>query len=88
MSDSLPQLTMYGAMWCPSVVMARARLNREGIPFVYKDIDRDPGAMDELFALRGKAWVVPTFVMPNGSVLDNPPIQRVIEQLDLTEPTA
>lgn len=65
-------IILYGAMWCPDVRRARAYLDANGVTYVYRDIDQHEGAMDELLALRGKAWLVPTVVLPDGTILDNP----------------
>ncbi|MGC9349971.1 MAG: glutaredoxin family protein [Anaerolineae bacterium] len=66
------KIIVYGAVWCPDVRRARAYLDRQRVDYIYRDIDRDDGAMDELLELRGKAWVVPTLVLPDGTILDNP----------------
>jgi mycoredoxin len=83
MSDPARKLIVYGARWCADVHLTRAHLNRLGIEYDYRDIDRDAGAMDELFALRGKAWVVPTLLLPDGTVLDNPPRPKLKQVLEL-----
>jgi mycoredoxin len=81
MPDNATKLILYGAMWCPDVVLTRAHLDRLGIEYEYRDIDRHAGAMDELFALRGKAWVVPTLLLPDGTVLDNPRRAELAQKL-------
>jgi glutaredoxin-related protein len=68
----LKTIILYGAMWCPDVRRTRAYLDRNDVAYDYRDIDKDAGAMDELLELRGKAWVVPTLVLPDGTILDNP----------------
>lgn len=75
------EMIVYGAAWCPDVALTRTYLARHGVDYVYRDIDRDPDAMPELLALRGKAWVVPTIVMPDGEVLDNPSIRELANRL-------
>jgi mycoredoxin len=80
MPEDNAEIIMYGAIWCPDVRRARAYLDRQEVHYLYRDIDRDDGAMDELLELRGKAWVVPTLVLPNGRVLDNPS-RRELAQL-------
>ena len=72
MAEEADKIIVYGAVWCPDVLMTRAFLDRHGIAYEYRDINRDEGVMDALLALRGKAWVVPTLVLPDGTVLDNP----------------
>ena len=64
-------------------MLTRAHLDRLGVDYDYRDIDRDAGAMDELFALRGKAWVVPTMLLPDGTVLDNPARPQLKKKLGL-----
>ncbi|MBN1250054.1 MAG: NrdH-redoxin [Anaerolineae bacterium] len=75
------EMVIYGADWCPDVAMARAYLARHGVAYVYRDIDQDSEAMSELLALRGKDWVVPTVVMADGTVLDNPSIRELANRL-------
>lgn len=45
-----PQVTIYGASWCGACRQAAAWLRAKGIPFVDKDIERDPGARQEMLA--------------------------------------
>ncbi|MBN1246550.1 MAG: NrdH-redoxin [Anaerolineae bacterium] len=73
MTEETGKIIVYGAAWCPDVLMTRAFLDRHGFAYEYRDIDKDEGAMDALLALRGKEWVVPTLVLPDGTILDNPP---------------
>ena len=73
MSEDQTAIVFYGAGWCPSVRMTRAFLDRHDVPYDYRDIDNDAGALDALLELRGKAWVVPTLVLPDGTILDDPP---------------
>lgn len=81
--QATPTMIVYGAIWCPDVRMTRAFLDRHGIAYDYRDIDRDAGMMDELLALRGKAWVVPTLVLPDGTILDSPSRRELKKRLDV-----
>ncbi|MCA9561347.1 MAG: hypothetical protein KC583_22515 [Myxococcales bacterium] len=58
-------VTMYSASWCGVCRKARAFLEKEGVPFVEKDIEKDKGAQAELTAKAQKAGVqvggVPVF---------------------------
>ena len=83
MSETLDQIVLYGAIWCPDVRRTRAFLDSRGVAYVYRDIDRDAGAMDALLALRGKAWVVPTLVLPDGTILDDPSTRELTKRLGL-----
>ncbi len=75
------KLIVYGAAWCPDVTLARRYLDRHGVAYVYRDIDAEPAAMQSLLDLRGEAWVIPTIVLPNGTILDNPSIRELAERL-------
>ena len=83
MPETNDEFTMYGAMWCPDVRRAQVFLDRHDVSYVYRDIDRDEGAMDELLELRGKAWVVPTVVLSDGTILDNPSRRELAKILGL-----
>jgi mycoredoxin len=83
MTEEASKTIVYGAVWCPDVLMTRAFLDRHRIAYEYRDIDRDEGVMDALLALRGKAWVVPTLVLPDGTILDNPTRRYLREILDV-----
>lgn len=77
--DKTPSgIIMYGAAWCPDVTRARAAFDRHNVDYVYRDIDEEPEAMAALLELRGKAWVVPTLVLPDGEILDDPPTRALI----------
>ncbi|MGC9468385.1 MAG: glutaredoxin family protein [Anaerolineae bacterium] len=82
-NEAPSSLVLFGAVWCPDVLMTRAYLDRQGIAYVYRDIDRDPDAMATLLELRGEAWVVPTLVLANGTVLDNPSRRELARRLGL-----
>lgn len=87
MTDTTPtasdatQIIVYGAAWCPDVTLARKYLDRHGVTYVYRDIDEDPEASKALLALRGADWVVPTIVMPDETILDNPSIRELANRL-------
>ena len=40
----MPQITVYGADWCPLTRGTRLHLDKLGIPYRYVDIDRDRSA--------------------------------------------
>jgi len=75
------EIIMYGAAWCPDVAMARAYFDRHDVGYTYRDIDEEPDARAALLALRGEDWVIPTLVLPDGTVLDNPSIRDLAKRL-------
>ena len=44
------QVVLYGASWCGACRSANAFLRGAGIPFIERDIERDPGAREEMVA--------------------------------------
>ena len=66
---------MYGAAWCPDVARTRRYLDRHSVAHTYRDIDEESEAMAALLELRGKDWVVPTLILADGTVLDDPPLR-------------
>jgi len=82
MSGDNKTLIMYGAGWCPDVILAKRFLDRRDVVYDYRDIDTE-AYKQELLDLRGKAWVVPTFVLPDGEMLDNPSMRDLADKLGL-----
>ncbi len=52
-------ITLYGASWCSACRQAAHYFEAEGIPFEEKDIERDPGARQEMVARAQAAGVNP-----------------------------
>ncbi|HEY6878323.1 MAG TPA: glutaredoxin domain-containing protein, partial [Polyangiales bacterium] len=54
---------IYGASWCGACKQARAFFEHKGVPFVEKDIEKEPGARGEMMA-KAKAQGVNTSGIP------------------------
>jgi len=76
---------MYGTAWCPDVARTRRYLDRHDIDYTYRDIDEEPEAMAALLELRGKDWVVPTLILADGTVLDDPSIRDLANLLGISK---
>jgi glutaredoxin 3 len=46
--DASADVVVYGASWCGACRQAEAYLRSRGVPFVEKDVERDPGAQQEM----------------------------------------
>jgi glutaredoxin len=46
--DANADVVVYGASWCGACRQAEAYLRARGVPFVEKDVERDPGAQEEM----------------------------------------
>jgi glutaredoxin len=51
---------IYGAEWCSACHAAARYLTERGVPFVEKDIERDPGALAEMQQKARRAGINPT----------------------------
>ena len=56
------QLTLYSAFWCPDCRAAKRFLEKHNIPYNEIDIERTPGAADEVIRNTGKR-AIPQFVI-------------------------
>ena len=81
MTDIDDTLCVYGTESCPDVRLARAYLDRHGVDYRFCDIDQDPDVKAALEALSGEDWVVPTIVFPDGTVMENPSIRELADEL-------
>jgi mycoredoxin len=74
-------LTMYSTPWCGYCHRLKSQLDREGIAYDVVDIEQDPAAADFVMSVNGGNQTVPTVRFDDGSVLTNPSIVQVKEQL-------
>ena len=56
------QLTVYSAFWCPDCRTAKRFLEKHNIPYNEIDIERTPGAAEEVIRNTGKR-AIPQFVI-------------------------
>ncbi len=66
------QICVYGATWCPDTRRSRACLERLGIAFDWRDIDRDQEARAFVEKVNKGNRSIPTIVFPDGTVLVEP----------------
>ena len=75
------EIVLYGASWCGACRQARAFFEREGVAFVDRDIERDPGARDEMNrkGARRFAWRItaPTDELEDSEEAPAPPAPPV-----------
>ena len=55
-------LTVYSSYWCPDCRTAKRFLDQNNIPYTEIDIERSPGAAEELIRHTGKR-AIPQFVI-------------------------
>lgn len=64
-------VTVYGTNWCAATQMVRRHLDRLGVPYSYRDMDRDPSAAAQVKWWTGGYTSHPT-VQIGGQVLVEP----------------
>ena len=73
-------LTVYGAQWCEDTQRSLRYLRRIGVAHVYRDVDTDPGSLDEAQALNHGTRRTP-IVQVRGEVLVEPGNRTLTEAL-------
>jgi mycoredoxin len=74
-------VTMYTTSWCGYCIRLKATLEREGIGFTEVNIEDDHSAAELVMQVNGGNRTVPTVVLPNGTALTNPSIDRIKAEL-------
>ncbi|GAB4505313.1 MAG: mycoredoxin [Anaerolineales bacterium] len=67
-----PQITVYGADWCPDCRRAKRILDEHQIPYRWVDIDRDRAGEQFVIQTNRGNRSIPTIVFPDGSILVEP----------------
>jgi mycoredoxin len=75
-SDAGARVAVYGTGWCAQSQMVRRLLDRLGIPYVYYDLERDPGATQRVSWWTGGYASHPT-VQIGGEILVEPSLDEV-----------
>jgi mycoredoxin len=73
------ELTMYTTVWCGHCRRLKAQLARASISFREVDIEHDAAAAAFVAGVNGGHQVVPTVLLPDGSVLTNPTIDQITQ---------
>jgi len=85
MDQSKPQVTVYGANWCPDAQRSRRFLDSQGITYLWVDVDENPqGRAFAVEASQGQL-VIPVIVFPDGSFLVEPSNEQLAERLGQEE---
>lgn len=79
------KLTVYGADWCADCHRSRALLDDHRVAYAYKDIEHDQTVLDEMLALTNGKNVIPTIVLSNNAILQEPTNDELLTALNLKE---
>ena len=67
-----PNMTVYGAPWCPDCRRAKQFLGEQRVPYDWIDIDLDEEARDYVQRVNDGKQIIPTIVFEDGSILVEP----------------
>ena len=65
-----PNVTVYGSRTCPDTTRATGYLDRESIPYEFKDVDDSPEYNDYIAGLNGGKRVMPTIRIDNETLIN------------------
>ncbi len=80
---SEPQITVYGAYWCPDCRRSKQFLGEHQIPYHWVDIEQDPAGEQFVIAKNNGKRIIPTVVFGDGSALVEPSNAELAAKLGL-----
>jgi glutaredoxin-like protein len=72
MATNEKKITVYGTTWCPDCTRSKRCLDRHGIAYEWRDIEKNAADREHVVQVNHGARSVPTIVFPDGSVLVEP----------------
>jgi thioredoxin reductase (NADPH) len=78
-----PEITVYGAHWCPDCRRSKQFLGEHQIPYRWVDIELDKAGEQLVLAKNGGKRIIPTIVFADGGVLTEPSNAQLAAQLGL-----
>lgn len=78
-----PEITIYGACWCPDCSRSKAFLGEHQIPYNWVDIDADPEGEAYVIQKNDGKRIIPTIEFGEGSMLVEPSNGELAEKLGL-----
>ena len=80
---SEPQITVYGAYWCPDCRRSKQFLGEHQIPYRWVDIEQDSAAEQFVIEKNNGKRIIPTIVFNDGSFLVEPSNAEMAAKLGL-----
>src|SRR3984893_14373019 len=80
----MPQITVYGAPWCPDCKRAKRFLGEQRVEYSWVDIDQDAAALEHVEELQHGGRSIPTIVFDGTEVLVDPTNEELARKLGLT----
>ncbi|MFQ5380450.1 MAG: FAD-dependent oxidoreductase [Dehalococcoidia bacterium] len=79
----MPDITVYGAPWCPDCRRSKKFLTEHRVEFDWIDIDEDPAARARVEEIQDGGRSIPTILFPDGEVLIEPSNDELAAKLGL-----
>jgi thioredoxin reductase (NADPH) len=78
-----PEITVYGAHWCPDCRQSKQFLGEHQIPYAWVDIEADKDAEEFVIRTNNGKRIIPTMVFADGSFLVEPSNAELASKLGL-----
>jgi len=82
-TDRAPEITVYGASWCPDCHRAKKFLGEQLIPITWVDLGEHPEAQAVVEDYNDGKQIIPTIVFADGSILVEPSNADLARKLGL-----
>tara|TARA_Y100000310_G_scaffold344386_1_gene456888 strand:- start:3710 stop:4924 length:1215 start_codon:yes stop_codon:yes gene_type:complete len=83
MTNAGPNITVYGAPWCPDCKRAKQFLGEQRVIFKWVDIDGDPAGREYVQQINNGKQIIPTIVFEDGSLLVEPSNAELASKLNI-----
>jgi len=81
--NAVPEITVYGAYWCPDCTRSKQFLGEHQIPYAWVNIEDDKNGEDYVIQKNDGKRVIPTIEFGDGSILMEPSNAELAEKLGL-----
>ncbi len=78
-----PQITVYGAHWCPDCRRSKQFLGEHQIPYNWVDIEQDPAGEQHVLQKNDGKRIIPTIEFADGTMLVEPSNAELAKKLGL-----
>ena len=78
-----PEITVYGAYWCPDCRRSKQFLGEHQIPYNWVDIEEDPAGEIYVIERNNGKRAIPTIEFGDGSILVEPSNPQLAKKLNL-----
>jgi len=79
-----PNITVYGAPWCPDCRQSKQFLGEQRVRFNWVDIDEDEEGRKHVQELNGGKQIIPTIIFEDGSMLVEPSNAELASKLGIS----